>query len=133
MVDMDKVKERLMRGAFVGLGSFTSSFAGSFIEEYAPGGDLATGAGQVAIGLGVSVGVDEVLDSRNSLPNEAVEFAGYGIQGAGWANLGESIQTGAQTGRVVSVSEGGSNGSSNSNNSQASETQNNRAYSLDTA
>jgi len=133
MVNMEKVKERLMRGAFVGAGSFASSFAGGFIEQYAPGGDITTGAGQVALGLGISVGVDEVFTSPNSVPNEAVEFVGYGIQGAGFSNLGESLQAGAQTGRVVNVKQSGSQGapSADMNNNEQAATP--ETYSLDTA
>jgi len=133
MVNMEKVKERLMRGAFVGAGSFASSFAGGFIEQYAPGGDITTGAGQVALGLGISVGVDEVFTSPDSVPNEAVEFVGYGIQGAGFSNLGESLQAGAQTGRVVSVQQGGSapSGQADMNNAQQADASG--QYSLDTA
>lgn len=132
MVDMEKVKERALRGAYVGAGSFAASFAGGFIEEFVPGGDIATGAGQVALGLGISVGVDEVFDNPDSMPNDAVEFMGYGVQGAGFANLGEFLQAGAQTGRVVDVqqrSTGSNQGSSGASQSSASPT----GYSLDTA
>lgn len=122
-----------MRGAFVGAGSFASSFAGGFIEQYAPGGDITTGAGQVAIGLGISVGVDEVFDRPDSVPNEAVEFVGYGVQGAGFANLGESIQTGAQTGRVVNVQSRSGNQSNQNNEEMAQQASPSAGYSLDTA
>lgn len=122
-----------MRGAFVGAGSFASSFAGSFIEQYAPGGDIATGAGQVALGLGVSVGVDEVFDNPESVPNEAIEFVGYGVQGAGFANLGESLQTGAQTGRVVNVSSRSNNSPNQNANETAQAASAGTGYSLDTA
>jgi hypothetical protein len=133
MVDMQKVKERLMRGAFVGAGSFASSFAGSFIEQYAPGGDITTGAGQVALGLGISVGVDEVFTQPDSVPNEAVEFVGYGVQGAGFANLGESIQAGAQTGRVVNVNSRSAQAQGQNNNQASQQASASTGYSLDTA
>ena len=133
MVDINKVKQRLMRGAFVGAGSFASSFAGSFIEQYAPGGDITTGAGQVALGLGISVGVDEVFTQPDSVPNEAVEFVGYGVQGAGFANLGESIQTGAQTGRVVNVKSRNDASPNQNTNETTQAASGSKAYSLDTA
>ncbi len=122
-----------MRGAFVGAGSFASSFAGSFIEQYAPGGDITTGAGQVALGLGISVGVDEVFDKPQSLPNEAAEFVGYGVQGAGFANLGETVQTGVQTGRVVDVERRTDNGQNRTSSETAQQAEATAGYSLDTA
>lgn len=122
-----------MRGAFVGVGSFASSFAGGFIEQYAPGGDITTGAGQVALGLGISVGVDEVFSSPNSVPNEAVEFVGYGVQGAGFSNLGEHFTAGAQTGRVVNVNRRSGNAQSNQGNETAQQASASAGYSLDTA
>lgn len=133
MVDMEKVKERLMRGAFVGAGSFASAFAGSFIEQYAPGGDLTTGAGQVALGLGISVGVDEVFTQPESMPNEAVEFVGYGVQGSGFANLGEALRPGSQTGRVVNVSRRQPSQASSNASEQAQQASASSGYSLDTA
>lgn len=110
MVDYDVVKERLMRGAFVGAGSFVSSTAGGLIEEHGGVGDLGAAAGQVVLGAGVSVGADEVFEEPESIPNEFLEFAGYGIQGAGFANLGEALaaQTGAKgDGEVVKISTNG--------------------------
>lgn len=110
MVDYEVVKERLMRGAFVGAGSFVSSTAGGLIEEHLNLGDMGTAAGQVVVGAGVSVGADEVFEEPESIPNEFLEFAGYGIQGAGFANLGEALaaQTGASpsrsSGEVVKIS-----------------------------
>lgn len=133
MVDMEVVKERLMRGAFVGIGSFASSYTGSFIEQYAPGGDLTTGLGQIGLGLGVSVGVDEVLTDTDSIQNDAVEFIGYGVQGAGVANLGEYLQSGAQTGRVVNVSQRSQNQTNNQDNETARQAPASAGYSLDTA
>lgn len=122
-----------MRGAFVGVGSFASSFAGGFLEQYVPGGDVTTGAAQVALGLGVSVGADEVFSSRNSIQNDAAEFVGYGIQGAGFANVGESLAPGAQTGRVVNVNQRSRNRPNENASSQAQQATSSAGYSLDTA
>lgn len=107
MVDMEVVKNRVMRGAFVGAGSFLASTAGGLMEEHLNFGDLGTSAGQVVAGAGISIGVDQVFTDPDSVPNEAVEFVGYGIEGAGFANLGEALsaQTGARAdGEVVRIS-----------------------------
>lgn len=114
MVNMRVVRQRLMRGLFVGIGAFGSSFVGSFVEGQLGTGDVGTSAAQVAVGLGVSVGSDEVFGNTDALPNDFMEFAGYGVQGAGWSNLGTAVQTGANTGastvRVSSGSSGGQTG-----------------------
>jgi hypothetical protein len=108
MVDMEVVKNRVMRGAFVGGGSFLASTAGGLMEEHLGLGDIGTSAGQVVAGAGVSIGVDQVFQDPESLPNEAVEFIGYGVEGAGFANLGEALTTdgtGARSdGEVVRIS-----------------------------
>lgn len=103
MVDVDVVKERLVRGAYVGAGSFLSTFTANFIENKAGLGDLGNAVGQVGTGLAISVGVDEVLDPQ-SMQAEAGEYIGYGIQGSGFSSLADEIQTSQQTGRVVTVS-----------------------------
>lgn len=109
MVDFDVVRERLLKGAYVGVGSFVSSYTATTIEEQLGLGDIGASAGQVVTGLGISVGVDEVFDDPNSMPNDAVEYAGYGIQGAGFSNLAESIRAGSNTGAdVVRVERKGS-------------------------
>lgn len=115
MVDMEVVKNRVMRGAYVGAGSFIASTAGGLMEEHLGLEDLGVSAGQVLAGAGISIGVDEVFTDPDSLPNEAVEFVGYGVEGAGFANLGEALATegtGARAGdEVVTISaDSGSNG-----------------------
>lgn len=108
MVNMEVVKERLLRGAYVGAGSFASNFTATFIEENIGLGDMGTSIAQVGTGLTLSVGVDEVFGSPDSMPNDVVEFAGYGIQGAGWADLADSVQTGRNlSGNTVSVQSAG--------------------------
>lgn len=131
MVDMEVVKERLMRGAFVGAGSFASSFAATFIEENLGLADIGAAGGQVATGLALSVGVDEVFTNPDSVPNDAVEYFGYGVQGGGFSNLAESVQTGAQTGRVVSVS--ANSRQQREDAQQSSQASTPTDYSLDTA
>lgn len=108
MVNMDVVKERLIRGAYVGLGSFASGFVGNKIAGQTDN-QTAIGMGQVIVGGALSVGSDEVFDSPRSVPNDMLEYVGYGIQGSGWDEVGESLELGfgdaAQTGaRVIDVS-----------------------------
>lgn len=122
MVDFDVVRERLLRGAYVGAGSFASGFVGSMIESNLGTGNLGTAAGQVAIGAALSVGVDEVVPPRqNQMLNDVGEFVGYGIQGAGFANLGSALSAGQLGGSssVEIVSSGSSSSSSSSRTSQA--------------
>jgi len=101
MVDMEVIRERVLRGAYVGAGSFVAGTAEGMIEERFDTGDIGTSLGQVAIGLGGSIAVDTVFDNPDSIPNDMVEYAGYGIQGAGFANLGRAIQTGGHAGSNV--------------------------------
>lgn len=106
MVDMEVVRERLVRGAYVGVGSFASQFTATILEDTLPVGDVGSSVAQVGTGLALSVGVDEVFDNPQSAPNDLVEFAGYGIQGAGFADLADHIhaQVGeGETGQMVSV------------------------------
>lgn len=132
MVDLTVIRERLMKGAFVGVGSFLSSFTATLIEDKLGLGDVGAAGGQVVTGLAVSAGVDQVFTNPDSMPNDAVEFVGYGIQGAGFSNLAESIQTGAQTGQVVSVSANGNQQREQSSN-QSAQASSSTDYSLDTA
>jgi hypothetical protein len=108
MVNMDVVQDRLLKGAFVGLGSFAGSLVEPVIEDNLPGGSMATTVAQGALGAGLSIGVDQVFDNPRSLPNDAVEFVGYGMQGNAWSNLAETVQTGQLAGsQTVRVSSDG--------------------------
>lgn len=130
-MDFDLVQTKLLRGAYVGAGSFASSFAGNIMSRHLPFGDMGVSGGKVALGVGVSIGAEEVIGETDSIPNEAAEFAGYGIQGAGFAELANTLQTGANTGRTVSVQsrKTGSDTSSDSDEEEAATA----AYRLDTA
>jgi hypothetical protein len=119
MVNTRRVKERLMRGVYVGVGSFAASTAEGLIEENLGTGDVATSLAQAGLGLGLSVGADTVFSSPSSLPNDAVEFAGYGMQGAGFSNLGRSFQTGQSLGQTVRVTTEGSSGNSSGGSDRA--------------
>jgi len=108
-----------MRGVYVGVGSFAASTAEGLIEENLGTGDVATSLAQAGLGLGLSVGADTVFSSPSSLPNDAVEFAGYGMQGAGFSNLGRSFQTGQSLGQTVRVTTEGSSGNSSGGSDRA--------------
>lgn len=95
---------------YVGVGSFAASTAEGVIEEQFDTGDVATSLAQAGLGLGVSVGADTVFSSPDSVPNDFVEFAGYGMQGAAFSNLGRSIQSGQRLGRTVRVTTEGDSG-----------------------
>lgn len=138
MVDMNVVRERLAKGAYVGAGAFGASFVEALIEDNAPVGDFGTAFGQLAVGLGISVGSDEIFTAPQSVPNDLVEYAGYGVQGAAWSNLATSVQTGEAMGSdMVRID---SNNSSRQTGQQATQVedtsaaeQENREFSLDTA
>lgn len=131
MVNMRKVRERLMRGVYVGVGSFAASTAEGLIEENLGTGDMATAAAQATLGLGISVGADTVFSTPSSLPNDFVEYAGYGMQGAAFANLGRSFQTGQDIGSTVRVSTGGGSGNRNSSGSQGNTNPSAETFSID--
>lgn len=86
-----------MKGAYVGVGGFTAGLMEGVIEDNLGTGDLVTAGVELGIGLGASVGVDEVFDDPDSLPNDFVEYAGYGVQGNAWSNMAEFVQTGSVT------------------------------------
>lgn len=132
-MDFDLVQTKLLRGAYVGAGSFASSFAGNLMSEHLPISDMGVSAGKVALGVGVSIGAEEVIGDDDSIPNEAAEFAGYGVQGAGFAELANTLQTGADTGSTVSVrsKRTGQDTSSSSSDEQSSSQP--AQYRLDTA
>lgn len=133
-MDFQVVKEKLIRGAAVGGGSFVSTYAGSLMSSYLPIGGLGVSAGKVALGTGIAVGSEPLLEDIGEVPTEAAEFVGYGIQGSGFAELANTFSTGANTGRVVQVrkpnAQTGADTSANQNSQQAPAQQD---YSLDTA
>lgn len=96
MVDMDVVKQRLLRGAYTGVGAVVSGSIGNVLSNQI-NNEMAVAVGEIAVGAGVSVGADEVFSERESIPNEFLEFAGYGVQAVGWDELAESANLGAMT------------------------------------
>lgn len=104
---MDMAFQRILRGAYVGGGSVLS---GSVANEVASRTDsqAMTGVGTALIGATISVGEaafegpGEPLDPDGFLA-EAIEFGGYGVQGAGWDEFFESMNLagGGQSGAEV--------------------------------
>lgn len=119
---MDIVKERLIKGAYTGLGAVLSGAAGNTIENYTSS-DKAVSAGLVAAGAAISVGSDEYLGRRNPMLSQAAEHAGYGMQAVGWDELAEQLNfkaMGQQTGaNVINVSANASDGRSNGEETRA--------------
>jgi hypothetical protein len=103
MVDMESVMSKLRNGLFVGLGTFGSTFVGNAMDGFMPGGDLGTAAGQLAAGAGISVAADEYIEDRSSVPNDVVEYAGYGVQGAAWAEMADAFTSDTTSAGVTEV------------------------------
>lgn len=112
MVNMDMVLSKLARGLTTGAGVFASTIVGDLLDEAVPGGDTGVALGQMAVGAGVAVGAERIapgnLNESNfqidaNLLEAGVEHFGYGIHGAGFAELADQVQTGAQTGQSVTV------------------------------
>jgi hypothetical protein len=140
MVNMDMVLTKAAKGLTTGAGVFASTFVGDAIDDVVPGGDNGVAITQMAAGLGVAVGAERISDravNQNSFDIDAalfetgVEHFGYGIHGAGFAELADQIQTGAQTGQTVTVRAN----ADNAQTSQGVRTQQGAAsdFSLDTA
>lgn len=110
MVEMDRVVERVLRGVYVGVGAVGAEFTDSVIRNRLTQQDVAVAGGTIVTGSVLSVGSDLVSDTlgmrRDGFVNDFVEYAGYGVSGAGWANLMEAFElTGTQTASsVINVS-----------------------------
>lgn len=91
MVDTEKVKDRVLKGAYTGAGAFVASFARERIQTQFQWGDTGTNAGVLLLGLATSVGADEFIDDVDSVPNDLVEYGGYGIQADAFSNMGHNL------------------------------------------
>lgn len=110
MVDTEMVKRKLAKGLTTGVGVFASTFVGNAAEDYVPGGGIGVAGTQMALGAGIAVGSEKLGDAAGSrvgadsgLMELGVEHVGYGIHGAGFAELADEMQTGASADRVVTV------------------------------
>lgn len=113
MVDTDLMMEKLLRGAFVGVGAFSSSYVGEQINKVSEDiGENTLSVAKIGLGAGASVVAaddDLLLDlgaSNDSMQSEAVEFIGYGLQGAGYSALGDSLDLGLEDGNNNSSGRG---------------------------
>lgn len=104
MVDTEKIKARGTKALFVGAGAFGSAFLSDLVEDFLGFGGLVNDVSLIAIGTGASVYADEAFPALDALPNNAVEFAGYGVAGEGFSSLGESLSDRVQTGAPLGAS-----------------------------
>jgi len=92
----------------------------------------------MALGAGVAVGSEKLggavsgrTGAQQGLVELGVEHIGYGIHGAGFAELADTIQTGAAADRVVTVNARSDDAQMNQeNNASSGQAQ---SFSLDTA
>jgi hypothetical protein len=97
MVDLDVVKERVKRGALVGAGAFASGFVGERLTSADGFGlsEVEGSLGKIGLGVGVSVAGSELDVVQDPTVDEVMEYVGYGMQGDGFSDLAENIETGA--------------------------------------
>jgi len=139
MVDTEMVKRKLAKGLTTGVGVFASTFVGNVMENRLPFGGTGVGVGQMALGAGIAVGSErlgELAGQRAGQPaglmEIGIEHVGYGIHGAGFAELADELQTGARAERMVNV-KARRDSASNQTGAQGSASGTQRDYSLDTA
>jgi len=139
MVNTEMVKRKLAKGLTTGVGVFASTFVGNVMENRLPFGGTGVGVGQMALGAGIAVGSErlgEVAGQRAGQPQGlmeiGIEHVGYGIHGAGFAELADELQTGARAERMVNV-KARRDSANNQTGAQASQQQREEQYSLDTA
>lgn len=105
-------KQRALRGLYTGVGAVLSGATGNFLSERIDS-EVGVDVAQIVVGNVASIGVGgvsgpgQMLD-ESGFVSEAIEFAGYGIQGAGWDELAEDMDLGLDVGgsqseRVVDV------------------------------
>lgn len=138
-MNTQKIKMKLAKGLTTGIGVFGSSYIGNTMEDQLPFSGYGVGVGQMALGAGIAVGSEKFgsmvggrTGARDGLVETGIEHVGYGIHGAGFAEVADQLQTGARAERMVNVrarrQEAQQRASSNSNAGGAGE-----SYSLDTA
>lgn len=139
MVNMDMVQRKLAKGLTTGVGVFASTFVGNTIENNLPFSGVGVGVGQMALGAGIAVGSEQIGDAVGRQVNQpdgllelGVEHIGYGIHGAGFAELADELQTGASSERMVSVN-ARRDSASQQTGAEASGSNMQSDYSLDTA
>lgn len=139
MVNTEMVKRKLAKGLTTGVGVFASTFVGNVMENRLPFSGTGVGVGQMALGAGIAVGSErlgEVAGARAGQPQGlmelGIEHIGYGIHGAGFAELADELQTGARAERMVNV-KARRDSANNQTGAQGSTSGTSQDYSLDTA
>jgi hypothetical protein len=132
MVDYDRVKNKLIRGLSVGTGVFVSKYTGDILEEQLNLQGISVSAGQMALGAGIAIGAEEIgnvsgisAGRGEGLAETVIEFGGYGVHGAGFAEAAENLQggtqsaqTGASADQVVRVRARGDDAEMNSSSNE---------------
>lgn len=139
MVDTEMVKRKLAKGLTTGVGVFASSYVGNTIESQFDLSGNGIAATQLALGAGLAVGSERLgglagqrTGADDSLLEIGIEHVGYGIHGAGFAELADNVQTGQSADRVVAVRARADDANNTSEqNNEATEA--GSSYSLDTA
>lgn len=126
MVDFDLVLGEIKRTAYVGAGTFASASVGNFLEDFVPGGDVGVASAQMLAGAGGAYVARERLGGRRNTDGldidvgEAARHASYGVGGAGFAELADSItEDGTTNAEMVEVRTRSNAGSSSSSQTQS--------------
>jgi len=98
MVDMQRVLGEIKRTAYVGVGTFGSSFIGGTLADQLPVGDVGVSGVQALAGAGAATFISE-RQGRTTMTsgltfdvNEMARHASYGVGGAGFAELADSVR-----------------------------------------
>lgn len=100
MVDMDRVLGEIKRTTYVGLGSFASSYVGNFLDDFIPGGNAGVGAAQMLAGAGAAAYIGgsrggSMTSGLDFDTNEMIRHVGYGVGGAGFADIANALNNDA--------------------------------------
>lgn len=93
-IDFDLVQERVLRGLYAGVGGVLSGAVGNFVSGQFPNTNMAVAAANIGVGAGASIGADMVFQDVDSVPNDLIEYAGYGMQAQGWDEVASSFNIG---------------------------------------
>lgn len=113
MVDMERVLGEIKRTAYVGVGTFGSSFIGGTLADNLPVGDVGVSGVQALAGAGAASFIAERQGRQSTTSglsfdvNEMARHASYGVGGAGFAELADSVRSGSsgqsQSGDMIEV------------------------------
>lgn len=107
MVDMERVLGEIKRTAYVGVGTFGSSFIGGTLADALPVGDVGVSGVQTLAGAGAASFIAERQGRQTTTTgltfdvNEMARHASYGIGGAGFAELADSLRASASSGQEM--------------------------------